>query len=190
MDKKLWEKSELEGLTDEQLLEIAIELGAEFNNDASKEQIIEAILKAQEAAPPQTPDTSETPSQDNGAAPTPSGEQSKPKTNTKNNGGTKQGGKTGSADDPDPQYPIGALITRDGKEMVKVAPGTWLTVTRVGETDNPDDKVSVKIRNEALKGQKVFTSSGIAEFDDNGVVMVSAREADRLCKIPGYSKVE
>jgi len=162
MDKKIYEESELLGLTKEQLLAIASEEVSEvaFDDNATNEQIIEAILKAQ------------SPSQDKG--------------DSKKKGGKKQGGETGSADDPDPQYPIGAILIKDGKEIVKVAPGDWRPAIRTGETGHPDDKVMVKIRNVSLKGQKVFMSRGTAEFNEDGVAEISAREADRLCKIPGY----
>jgi hypothetical protein len=104
----------------------------------------------------------------------------------------KKGGRKANADsaDPFPDDPIGAIRTHEGKEYVKVGPKDWRPTVRIDGDTPPDDGVRVKIKNKTMKGQKLFLGDGtLAEFDSDGIIEVSGKEAARLQGIPDYERV-
>jgi hypothetical protein len=105
----------------------------------------------------------------------------------------KPEGEKGNVVDKEPEFLIGAIRFLEGKEYVKVGPNDWRPTIRPDSEISPppaDDGELVKIRNPEMKGQKMLLGNGsLVQFDNDGVIEVSGREAARLIKTKEYERV-
>ncbi|GHU65049.1 hypothetical protein FACS189447_03290 [Spirochaetia bacterium] len=98
-----------------------------------------------------------------------------------------ENGNEGGDPPPDPSTTEGAGAPPDpGAQEGSDPQGTGNPPPPVPEW-KPGEKV--RIKNLALKGEKIFLADGsIAAFDAEGVIEVDGVEAERLITIPGYEK--